>query len=97
MTFVLLETDNPPDDGPLCESNVVSDKVEAAIRQLPLSTVPVEQSAVASQGTHDVLYSVHGTPEIYVRLVIALGFQQTNLQDTCTVASRNSCASWAIS
>ena len=47
----LLETDNPPDDGPLCESNVVSDQVEAAIRQLPSSTVPVEQSAAASQGT----------------------------------------------
>ena len=67
--------------------------MEAAIRQLPSSTVPVEQSAVASQ----VLYSVHGTREIYVRLVIALGFQHTNLQDTCNVVSRNSCASWAIS
>ena len=46
---------------------------------------------------HDVLYSVRGTREIYVRLVIAVGFQHTNLQDTCNVVSRNSCASWAIS
>ena len=51
LQLVLIGTDNTPDDGPLCESNVVSDQVEAAIRQLPSSTVPVEQSAVASQGT----------------------------------------------
>ena len=43
---------NPIDGGPPCESNIVADRVEATVHQLPSSIVPLGQSAAASQGAY---------------------------------------------